>query len=392
MMSNLADGVRLTAFPLLVFALTASPMWVSATFAAGVVPSVLLGPLAGALADWGDRKRLLRTVLMARTVMLLALAATIAASATPVVLVVGVAALFGLGEAFTDNTMAALVPTVIPRDVLDVVNGRMVSVQIIGNELAGPAIGSALFAVVAWLPFVSASGMLAVALVLICGLSLVTAPPSIPTASPTRRPGSMLAGLHFVAGSPILRRTISATALLAAIDAAWFSLLVVLVTDQLGLSAAFFGLLLALGSAGGLVGATLAPRITRVGGATLAGGVFGTMGLALAAVWLSPSVVSVTIALVVTSAGFAAWNVAFAGVRQRATPNAVLGRVVAVSRTVTLLASLIAALVGGWLTTRFGIDATIGIAAVMLLASCPFVIRRMRGIPLRDTWSVDVRH
>ena len=107
-MSNLADGVRLTAFPLLVFALTASPMWVSAAFAAGLVPSVLLGPVAGAFADRYDRRRLLRAVAAARTVMLVALAATIAAGATPIVLVIVVAALFGVGEAFTDNTMAAL--------------------------------------------------------------------------------------------------------------------------------------------------------------------------------------------------------------------------------------------------------------------------------------------
>ena len=317
--------------------------------------------------------------------MLLALAATIAAGTTPIVLVLVVAALFGVGEAFADTTMAALVPTVIPRDRLDTVNGRMVGVQIIGNELAGPAIGSALFAVVAWLPFVSASGMLTIALVLIGGLSLIAMPAPVVETARTRCSDSMLAGLRFVTGSDVLRRTISATALLAGIDAAWFSLLVVLVTDELGLTAATFGLLLAVGSVGGLAGAALAPRITVLGGAALAARVFGGMGLSLGAVWVSPSVASVTIALVVTSAGFAAWNVAVAGVRQRATPNNVLGRVAAVSRTVTLLTSLIAALGGGWFTARFGIDATIGVAAATLLVACPLVSRSMHGTPLRAT-------
>ena len=109
------------------------------------------------------------------------------------------------------------------------------------------------------------------------------------------------------------------------------------------------------------------------------------MGLCLAAAWLSPSVVTVTIALVVSSAGFAVWNVVVAGVRQRATPNNVLGRVVAVSRTLTLLASLIAALGGGWFTARFGIGATIGVAAATLLVACPLVARSMHGIALRAT-------
>lgn len=155
-----------------------------------------------------------------------------------------------------------------------------------------------------------------------------------------------------------------------------------LVTGELGLTATTFGLLLAVGSVGGLVGATLAPRITVLGGAALTAGVFGGMGLSLAAVWVSPSAASVTIALVVTSAGFAAWNVALAGVRQRATPHNVLGRVTAVSRTVTLLTSLIASLGGGWFTARFGIDATIGVAAATLLVSCPFVSWSMHSTPL----------
>ena len=195
----------------------------------------------------------------------------------------------------------------------------------------------------------------------------------------------MLAGLRFVIGSDVLRRVIPATALLTGIDAAWFSLLVVLVTDELGLSAATFGVLLAVGSVGGLAGAALAPRIAVLGGAALAAGVFGGMGLCLAAAWLSPSVATVTIALVVTSAGFAVWNVVVAGVRQRATPNNVLGRVVAVSRTLTLLTSLIAALGGGWFTARFGIGATIGVASATLLVACPLVARSMHRIPLRAT-------
>ena len=190
-------------------------MWVSATFAAGLVPSVLIGPVAGAFADRYDRRRLLRAVpRRGRSCCSFSPPRSLPADAD--LLVIVVAALFGVGEAFTDNTMAALVPSVIPRDRLDTVNGRMVGVQIIGNELVGPAIGSALFAVVAWLPFVSASGMLTIALVLIGGLSLIAAPEPCRRDGTTHHSDSMLAGLRFVTGSDVLRRVIPATALLAA--------------------------------------------------------------------------------------------------------------------------------------------------------------------------------
>jgi hypothetical protein len=227
--------------------------------------------------------------------------------------------------------------------------------------------------------------MLAVTFVLIGGLTFIATPVPFTTSAPSHRSDSWTAGLRFVAGSAILRRTIPATALLAAIDAAWFSLLVVLVTDELDSSASTFGLLLAVGAGGGLAGAALASRIVPFGGAALAAGVFGGMGLSLTAVWSAPSVLTVTVALVVTSAGFAAWNVSISGVHQRATPNDLLGRVVAVSRTSTLLASLTAALLGGWFAGRFGVGATIGLAAGALLLSSPVAARCMRAVSLRPT-------
>ena len=108
--------------------------------------------------------------------------------------------------------------------------------------------------------------------------------------------------------------------------------------------------MLAMGFVGGLAGAALAPRITVAGGAALAAGVFGGMGLSLAALWFAPSV---------ALRRSRSWRaVPVHGVERggrgrasRATPT-MLDRVGAVSRTVILLASLLAALAGGWFTAR----------------------------------------
>ena len=172
-LSNLADGIRLAAFPLIVFSITNSALWVSVTFAAGLAPSVLVGLHAGATADRVDRGRLLRRVVAARAMLLVGLAFAIWANAASPWLVAAVAALFGVGEAFTDTTMGALVPVVVEPAQLERVNSRMVTVEIIGNELAGPAIGSALFAVLAWLPFISGGAALALAVAMLAGLSLL---------------------------------------------------------------------------------------------------------------------------------------------------------------------------------------------------------------------------
>lgn len=55
--SNLSDGFRAAAFPLVAATLTRDPMLVAGVTVAQVVPWVVAGPLAGVVVDRVDRGR-----------------------------------------------------------------------------------------------------------------------------------------------------------------------------------------------------------------------------------------------------------------------------------------------------------------------------------------------
>src|SRR2546430_6782707 len=74
--SNLGDTLNYVAVVVLVFRLSHSGIAVSALVVAEIVPTLLLGPLAGVLIDRFDRKRLLIAADLVRAGLILALAVT----------------------------------------------------------------------------------------------------------------------------------------------------------------------------------------------------------------------------------------------------------------------------------------------------------------------------
>ena len=112
-----------------------------------------------------------------------------------------------------------------------------------------------------------------------------------------------------------------AVALVAA-DSAWFGLLVLYTTQVLQLPAATYGVLVAAGAAGGLLGALMTDRATRWLGR---GRVFvGSVVLAAVTqivLGLTASAALTVVLLALSSAAFAAYNVVSTSVRQQLVPS-----------------------------------------------------------------------
>lgn len=379
-LSNLADGIRMAAFPLLAASLTDSATMVAAVFAAGEAPWIVFGLFAGKLADQVDRGRLIRWVTSARTVLLLSLAALIAFDLAPLLLVLIAAFVLGTAEVLADSATGALVPSLVAPEQLERANSRMVAAQIAGDELIGPALGGALFAAGASLPFLANGSLLALALLLLAGIPLLER--AEPAHQVVKERLSVLDGVPFIRSSPVLKSLTWTTAVLAAIDAAWFALLVLFVRDELGLGPAGFGFALAVGAIGGLVGAALADRFPRQSLVTVSLLVFGSMSISLILLGLAPSVAMTVLALAVTSGGFALWNVHAVSARHRLTPNHMLGRVGATYRTVVVTAGLVGAVAGGVLADAFSLTGALvcyGIVSA-LLTPAAFVTFRRRTV------------
>lgn len=382
-LSNLADGIRMAAFPLLAASLTDDALFIALVFAAGEAPRVVLGLWAGKLADQADRRWLIQRTTLVRAVLLFALAALVVTGSAPLWLVTIAAFVLGVGEVLADSAAGTLVPSIVAPDQLEQANSRLVAAQITGNELIGPAMGGALFAVGASLPFFTNGSLLALALLLLAGIPLLQ--PVGPDGPTEDVPARAFDGIRFVRVRPLLTTITWTSALLAAVDAAWFALLVLFVRDQLDLGPAGFGISLAVGSIGGLAGAAFADRSPDKPLASIGWAVFTSAALSLLALGLAPSRALTMAVLVVTSAGFAVWNVYVISARQRATPNHLLGRVGATYRTVVVSASIAGALLGGLLADVTSITGALIGYGLILLAAAPLASIALRNAAETDT-------
>lgn len=371
-LANVGDGIRLAAFPLLAASLTASPIAVAAVTAAQSLPWLVTGLLAGSLADRRRPRALLAQADTARVVVLGVLVVAVAMDWASLPLVLLASFLLGVGETVRDTAAQTALPGLVPERLLERANGRLVAGEIVGNEFVGPPVGAALFVAGAALPFAAngASLALAVMLLLTLPISIAARPPQD---APKQASPGVMAGLRWLAGQRVLRTLALVTAAVAAADSAWFAILVLYAEGPLGIGATGFGILLAAGALGGLLGSFIVDRLV----AGRRHRMILTCSLAITAG--IPAILAVTtqlwaaiLVIVVTSGSFAVLNVTVVSLRQRLVPRELLGRTIAAGRTLSFSAAAAGALLGGVLTATIGIEAPFifsGLVAVMATAA-----------------------
>ncbi|QKW15073.1 MFS transporter [Verrucosispora sp. NA02020] len=386
-LANLGDGIRVAAFPLLAAALTDDPLAVAAVAAAQFLPWLVSGLLAGALADRRSPRTLLAAADTARVVVLATLATAVALGWATIALVVAAAFLLGIGETLRDTAAQTAVPRLVADAHLEKANGRLVAGEIVGNEFVGPPVGAMLFVVGAAIPFAVNGATLALAVMLMLSLPLTlahraTSAPATDETSNSEGDG-ILAGLRWLIRQPMLRTLVLVTAAVAAADTAWFAIFVLYARDALGLGAFGFGLLLATGAAGGLIGSFAADRLV----ARFRHRHVLTWSMAVTAgvpvlLAVTPHRAAAVVVVVTTSAAFAVLNVAALSVRQRLVPGGLLGRVIAASRMVTYSCTALGALAGGALATGAGIEAPFVFSGIIAVAATlAWWLASRRGTP-----------
>jgi predicted MFS family arabinose efflux permease len=246
----------------------------------------------------------------------------------------------------------ALVPTLVDDDDLDRANGRISSVEIVTNDFAGGPVGSVLFAFAPWLPFLVDAGSYLGSLVPFRGLP--RQPPRTPPSddrSPTVR-ADAAEGFRWLRHHRVLAPFTMAQVVYYFGFAAGYSLLVVLVVDELEGSAVAFGVLLAIGAGGAFIGALCGARVASAIGtrATLAGCV-AVQGITLAALAVAPSMPVVAALWFVNGVPAGLQRPVARSMQQRLTPNHLLGRVNVSTRIFTRGIIVFGALGAGALAT-----------------------------------------
>ena len=342
-MTNLADGIAVVAWGWIASLLTRDALMVALVPVALRLPWFLLALPAGLVTDRVDRRNLIlamdavRALAFAGATLALWLALPLALApakgvSDPVLYTSLLLAAFVVGgaEVFRDNAAQTMLPALVPLDRLERANGQLWSAELLTNALIGPALGA--FLIGLWLPLAFGVNALAygVAMLLVAGLAGTFRAERSESRGWRAELGE---GLAFLRGVPLLKTLAWTTGFWNLFHQMIVIAMVLHAQENLGLSAQAYGLSLAGGAIGGIVGSLLGDRISRRLGSvrtmqwTVLASMPGFIAMALApGAW--------TLGLCFAAMEFAGfvWNVVSVSTRQRLVPDALRGRVNSIYR------------------------------------------------------------
>lgn len=263
----------------------------------------------------------------------------------------------GVAEVFADNTASTLAPMVVEIPDLTTANARLTLGFMTLNQLAGPPIGAALFAVGLWLPFASQAVAMALGTVLIARVLGVRGRPEVDRFLRTRRE-AIAQGVRWLWRHPRVRTLAILIFAFNITFGAAFSVLVVLASDRLGLDELGFGLLIGAAAVGGVIGAAAYGKTEQQIG------VVSIMRIGLIVETLTHLVLATTTSapvafaiLVLFGVHAAMWGTLSTSIRQAAVPLVYQGRVSSVYQLALQGGLVIGAGIGAAIAATAGVTA-----------------------------------
>jgi MFS family permease len=331
--SAFGDAITLTAMPLLVLFLTGSGALMGLVGALQILPDLILGLPAGALADRWDRRRMMMWADAGRAVLTAAIPLSYWLGWPTMTVILVVTVPINALRVLSDAGFTSAVPGLVGRENLARANSYMESTLSV-PFIAGPAIAGVLVAIVGPATTIAIDG--ASFAVSAGSLALVrrTLRADRSAAMPRIRV-DIKEGIEFVWRHPVLRTVIFYWSVMTMATAALIPALGYYITIDRDLGAELFGFVGSAWSAGYLLGSLLSGRLSEetIGLRMLAGGVGIGAGLVVIALTASP--------LLYLVAGFgigaavAVQTVSYMTLRPALTPDQLLGRVGSTARTIT---------------------------------------------------------
>ncbi|MDP2739852.1 MAG: MFS transporter [Pseudorhodobacter sp.] len=338
-LTNLADGIAVLAWAWVASLLTRDALWIASVPMALRLPWFIFAIPAGIVTDRVDRRRLilaadtLRVLAFSLAALMLWLALPLPPAPTEGLAQRGLfaglmlaALVVGVAEVFRDTAAQTMLPALVPHALLERANGRLWAVELIGNQLLGPALAALLLGWYLAGPFVVNAAAIALAVWLLSGVTGQFRARN-PAALADWR-AELSEGFSFLRDAPMLR-------LFAWVTGFWnltFEMamiaLILHVQEHLGLGALAYGLVLAGGAVGGILGSLMAETIVgRTGpGRAMQWSLVLTAPFYVALA-LAPGPVTLGLVLGVSEFWGFVWNTVSVSFRQRAVPDALRGRV-----------------------------------------------------------------
>ncbi|HTT95588.1 MAG TPA: MFS transporter [Solirubrobacterales bacterium] len=373
--SLFGDQIALLAIPLLaVLTLDADAEQMGLLGAVELVPNLLF---AFAFGAWADRRRSRRAILigadLGRAAILfgIPLASVLGVLTMPVLYV----AAFGtgtLGTLFMVSEQTVFTSLVKPAEYVEA-NSLLIgsrSVSIVGGKTLGGLLVAALTAPVA----IAVDAVTFLFSALFVRRADVPEPPAAPA------DGDLAAGIRFIRRTPLLRASLFGTATFNIFNTAFWALLVLFATRELGLGSGAIGIALGVGAVGSILGTACARRLNaRIGLGRALIFSFVLAPLPLILVPLSPgppalSWVLLTVAEFGSGVGVMILEVGLASVQAAVMPDGLRSRIWGAILFVNWGVRPLGALGGGLLAGAIGLRPTMWIAAVGGIAGVLWLI------------------
>ncbi len=367
-LSSLADGIVKISLPLVAIRFTRSPVLIAGLTFAVTLPWLLFALQAGALADRLDRRLAMLGANCARAGLLVVTVILVLAGAGSIWALYLVALAIGVAETIYDTSAQSIVPQVVSRDQLARANGRLYAAELAANEFIGPPLAGFLAAAGAVFAFAAPAALWAVA---IAALLLVRGDFTIERPQRSTLRADIAEGLRFLWGNRLLRTLAVMVGTFNTASSASMAIFVLFAVGRgsaMGLSEQAFGLLLACTAAGSVLGSFATEWLIKAIGrawSLVASLVAGALFVGLPALTASPVLIGV--GFFIGGGGLIAWNVVTVSLRQRITPDRLLGRVNSCYRLVAWGTMPLGAAAGGLLGQLIGLRAVFALMAVLVL-------------------------
>ena len=379
MVSSAGDGMFLTAFPLLAAILTRDPVLIAGVTIASRLPWLVFSLFTGALADRMDRRKLMIGADLIRFVIVGLLGAAILTDTVNIWMLYTSAFLLGTCETLHVNAAQGLIPAIVKQEDLLEANARFASGQIVAAQFIGPPLGVAMFNASMSLPFLADAATFAGSAALIA-----TVPDEHAVHPPTTKIiADIKEGIRYTFETVALRRL---TEILSVINFFYFaanSLLVLYNEDLLGGGKVTFTAL-SVGAASGTVASRffLESLTRRVGDTCTLQYSFWAWAIATIGLAIATNPITAISSHFVLGIGSGWWIALYTTLRQKITPTRLIGRINAVSRTITWGIVPFGALFGGVAARIFGLRGPFIISAVVMTSYALFSKRLLKPVQI----------
>lgn len=386
--SNIGDGMEGAAGPLLAASLTGDARLIAGVGVAQTLPWLVLSLPLGVVVDRTNRRTLMVAANWVRCALFAAIAVLTATGSISIAFLIGIIAAVGVCEVVFDMSAQAFLPAIVPAEMLEKANGRLFATEVMCNSFIGLPLGAWAFVAASGTPFAVNAASFGVAAYLV-GTIRVPMPVSTENAEPETLPASFFAqlreGLTWLMHHRLLRTMAIMLGICNMATMMGEVLLVKYASDELGVTGAGFGVLLAVMSVGSIAGGFLGDKVgARFGTAPAMLIPYATFATAALAMGIFRNIPVAVAASMATAVAGTIWNVVTVSLRQKIIPQDLFGRVNSAYRFLGTGFIAVGSLIGGFIANSHGYAAPflVGgiIMAVTLAIGAPPVTNYARAL------------